>query len=249
MTPDPTTPLRAALASATARFEDYIKAPDITFGDRVSVRGEFIDRIVAAFDAYQVAGERALVTEISRWQAAIRAHVIRHSGAPDDRIDGGGCDSGDPLDVSLAEIGQGFAWFGDALDALRKFKAYVHDRLDKMGIPVDPDSPHKAEGCRIGGRLDIVGQSLSALDASRAESAAWQARAERAEALALADLAYAKAIEDRNYWESENAYHDTEEKRRANAALDTARAALVKAREDFLATPEGKAADAAGGGT
>jgi hypothetical protein len=41
-------------------------------------------------------------------------------------------------------------------EALQKFKAYVHDRLDKMGIPVDPESPHKAAGCRIGGRLDVV---------------------------------------------------------------------------------------------
>jgi hypothetical protein len=43
-----------------------------------------------------------------------------------------------------------------ALAALAKFKAYVHRRLDEAGVPTDPDSPHKAEGCRIGGRLDIV---------------------------------------------------------------------------------------------
>lgn len=41
-------------------------------------------------------------------------------------------------------------------DALAKFKQYVHGRLDAAGVPADPDSPHKAEGCRIGGRLDIV---------------------------------------------------------------------------------------------
>jgi DNA repair exonuclease SbcCD ATPase subunit len=41
-------------------------------------------------------------------------------------------------------------------DKLQKFKYYVHDRLDKMGVPVDPESPHKAAGCRIGGRLDYV---------------------------------------------------------------------------------------------
>lgn len=39
-------------------------------------------------------------------------------------------------------------------DALAKFKAYVHQRLDDAGVPVDPESPHKAHGCRIGGRLD-----------------------------------------------------------------------------------------------
>lgn len=42
------------------------------------------------------------------------------------------------------------------VESLRKFKAYVHRRLDEAGIPEDPDSPHKAEGCRIGGRLDLV---------------------------------------------------------------------------------------------
>jgi D-ribose pyranose/furanose isomerase RbsD len=41
-------------------------------------------------------------------------------------------------------------------DALAKFKAYVHARLDDAGVPVDPESPHKAEGCRIGGRLDVL---------------------------------------------------------------------------------------------
>jgi hypothetical protein len=37
---------------------------------------------------------------------------------------------------------------------LEKFKAYVHQRLDAAGVPVDPESEHKAKGCRIGGRLD-----------------------------------------------------------------------------------------------
>lgn len=43
-------------------------------------------------------------------------------------------------------------------EQLQAFKDYVHKRLDAMGIPVDPESPHKANGCRIGGRLDIVEQ-------------------------------------------------------------------------------------------
>lgn len=47
---------------------------------------------------------------------------------------------------------------------LQKFKEYVHQRLDEAGVPVDPDSPHKAEGCRIGGRLDYV---LSRMNAPR----------------------------------------------------------------------------------
>lgn len=42
------------------------------------------------------------------------------------------------------------------VEKLKKFKEYVHGRLDAAGVPTDPESPHKAEGCRIGGRLDIV---------------------------------------------------------------------------------------------
>jgi hypothetical protein len=51
-------------------------------------------------------------------------------------------------------------------DKLQRFKDYVHKRLDDAGVPVDPDSTHKAEGCRIGGRLDCV---ISERDELRAE--------------------------------------------------------------------------------
>jgi hypothetical protein len=44
----------------------------------------------------------------------------------------------------------------DEVQRLSAFKAYVHKRLDEAGIPHDPESPHKADGCRIGGRLDIA---------------------------------------------------------------------------------------------
>jgi hypothetical protein len=58
------------------------------------------------------AGEE-LDTELGRWQDAIRDVVIDESGAPDGTIDGGGCESGDPLDLSLAEIRLGFAYMRD----------------------------------------------------------------------------------------------------------------------------------------
>jgi hypothetical protein len=48
-----------------------------------------------------------------------------------------------------------------------KFKQYVHERLDSMGIPhSNPDSEHDKAGCRIGGRLDIVEQRISKESAS-----------------------------------------------------------------------------------
>lgn len=55
-------------------------------------------------------------------------------------------------------------------DKLRKFKQYVHARLDAAGVPVDPDGPHKAEGCRIGGRLDSVFNMIWALARKASEA-------------------------------------------------------------------------------
>lgn len=49
------------------------------------------------------------------------------------------------------------------VEALGRFKAYVHRRLDDAGVPKDPDSPHKSEGCRIGGRLDCVFNTIEVL--------------------------------------------------------------------------------------
>lgn len=42
------------------------------------------------------------------------------------------------------------------LESLRKFKAYVHQRLDEAGIPKQPNGVHTLNGCRIGDRLDLV---------------------------------------------------------------------------------------------
>lgn len=59
---------------------------------------------------------------------------------------------------------------GDALDQitdlerevekLRAFKAYVHERLDKMGVPADPPGEHRDAGCRVGQRLDVLEDHL-----------------------------------------------------------------------------------------
>lgn len=44
----------------------------------------------------------------------------------------------------------------DREEALQKFKDFVHTRLDKAGVPVDPPGEHRDAGCRIGQRLDLV---------------------------------------------------------------------------------------------
>lgn len=47
-------------------------------------------------------------------------------------------------------------------DKLKKFKEYVHDRLNDMGVPEDPHPKHTLEtGCRIEGRLDWVWQKMN----------------------------------------------------------------------------------------
>lgn len=58
----------------------------------------------------------AVDNELRRWQDAIRDKMIA-MGVPDFKIDGVGCDSGDPLDLTLAEVGQGLAYFIDQLEA------------------------------------------------------------------------------------------------------------------------------------
>lgn len=97
--------LRAEIARLNEVNERLSKIANARLSPLESAVGHTIDQLretVATHDQ-----------ELRRWQDEIRDAVIRHSGAPDSRIDGAGCDSGDPLDLSLAEISQGFAWITD----------------------------------------------------------------------------------------------------------------------------------------
>lgn len=65
------------------------------------------------------------------------------------------------IKAKLEEIYNAYNAWGDKSaeaerDKLLAFKSYTHARLDAAGVSADPDSPHKSEGCRIGGRLDEV---------------------------------------------------------------------------------------------
>lgn len=53
-------------------------------------------------------------------QNRIREAVVKASGAPDNEIDGSGCDSGDPVDLTLSEIAQGFNFLKARLALLEK---------------------------------------------------------------------------------------------------------------------------------
>lgn len=81
-------------------------------GSRHPDRKALVDRTYT-----QAQLDEAVAQEQGRWQDAIRDKVITASQIPnaDSWVDGGGCDSGDPLDVSLAEIGQVINYFVDQI--------------------------------------------------------------------------------------------------------------------------------------
>ena len=69
--------------------------------------------------------------EQARWQKAIYELLLKMTGA-DDKIDGACCDSGDPLEFTLTEIGQGLGFFRDqAVDWTP-----VETQTPPHGIPV-----------------------------------------------------------------------------------------------------------------
>lgn len=46
---------------------------------------------------------------------------------------------------------------------LQRFKDFVHERLDRMGIKKEPNGAHSKDGCRVGDRLDLVERAVSEL--------------------------------------------------------------------------------------
>lgn len=78
-------------------------------------------------------------------------------------------ESGESLAEQVSRLTAELASVTRERDALQAFKDYVHKRLDDAGVPVDPESSHKLEGCRIGGRLDIVLGAMSEREALAAD--------------------------------------------------------------------------------
>ncbi len=77
--------------------------------------------------------------ELGRWQEKIRNRLMDETGGDID-IDGRGCDSGDPLDVTLAEIGQ-------AIEYIRSLKHAAMRVLEDMtpGTAEFIDEPQRCE--------------------------------------------------------------------------------------------------------
>ena len=87
----------------------------------------------------------------AKTQDRIREYVLKHSGA--ERIDGSGCDSGDPVDFTLAEIGQGLIHVQDECydvrQALIKYGSHtMHCREARTGT--GPCSCGFGEACGEG---------------------------------------------------------------------------------------------------
>ncbi len=72
------------------------------------------------------------------------------------------------------------------------FKAYTHERMDKLGAPhAVEDSEHTKAGCRIGGRFDWVEAKLAAKDA---RIAALEGEVERWREEAFISLTHCEAV-------------------------------------------------------
>lgn len=50
------------------------------------------------------------------------------------------------------------------VEKLRRFKDWVHDYLDRHGVPHHPPGVHGAEGCRIGDRMDWLTGRMADLE-------------------------------------------------------------------------------------
>jgi hypothetical protein len=112
------------------------------------------------------------------------------------------CNHGTAMEAHLCEEAErlraALSAAKEEIAKLAAFKAYVHKRLDDAGVPVDPDSPHKAEGCRIGGRLDHVFAEFERLKREADDSREEYVRLLQEKA--RASLAAVRAEEDADRW-------------------------------------------------
>lgn len=79
--------------------------------------------------------------EIVRWQQAIYELCQEHY--PD--VDGSGCDSGDELDLTLAEIQEVFNMYQDQIDDMKENFKEIKDLLGNISILSDEDEEKSLE--------------------------------------------------------------------------------------------------------
>lgn len=102
-----------------------------------SDKSDFADQLIQLHkdDAIGITASQ----EVGRWQEAIRNLLIKLSGASPDDIDGSGCDSGDPLDLTLTEISQAFVHLENERAPAKDFKSLLarFKFTDELGHPLE----------------------------------------------------------------------------------------------------------------
>lgn len=126
------TPIGASFGVLLAYFDGPGFTRYVTWGD------EPIDKVAAS----------DLCDEIQSWVNAGGSKVMLPSGVPATVLESFKLDAA--RNKHRADAAE------EEVKRLLAFKQYVHERLDAAGVSADPESPHRAEGCRIGGRLDEV---------------------------------------------------------------------------------------------
>lgn len=103
--------------------EEFAYSIDATITKKTTLDVKWLTKAITSRDAAIRAeaeaqgvrrGEAELEKEQGRWQEAIYNLICER--CPEVQIDGKGCDSGDPLDFTLAEIGQALAYWQDKHD-------------------------------------------------------------------------------------------------------------------------------------
>jgi len=103
--------------------------------------------------------------ELGRWQGAIYRLIKEETGA-DVEIDGSGCDSGDPLDLTLAEISQGFAYLDDkCFELLRglglldkaEISKLVEESKSSLSVVLDLFAKHLLKLTIAEGKIGFMG--------------------------------------------------------------------------------------------
>ena len=136
---------------------------DITAAEVAAIR-----RLAALQAPNAEAGEDEDADEVYRLWSDGLAEVISEAGLKVSAIDW------DPRETTeetisgiLGGIREQLTQLREQLAEAKKFKAFVHERLDKGGVPHDPDPEHnKACGCRIGGRLNWLFEQLAGAKAA-----------------------------------------------------------------------------------
>lgn len=94
----------------------------------------------------------AIEAEQARWQEAIYAECVDTSGHKE--LDGSGCDSGDPLDLTVAEVGMAIGYVIDQRDELKCALADVTDELRIARDLCDKMQEQRAAYARIPDNID-----------------------------------------------------------------------------------------------